>query len=395
MRSNIIFIMVVFLGILVFYGVRYTEAPVPTTNAYITKCEESIRGEAFIIKKESVNKAKTDGLVYTSVNDGERVGKERKIATIYNSGVNSNTLKEIRNIDKKIQVLKDGSKNIIKSSEDSEENLVMSYIDDIENAVYNDDMSKVASIKDDIKSVKENRGTGSNDEMDNVNTLTERKNMLEAQIGSKKEDIYSLTAGVFVAGTDGFEDVLTPDMMETMTISDFDNLKREINETRLSEVKKGDNVCKVIDNNKWYIVIKTEAEKLSDSKVGDKVSLKFDVMPGSEAPAEIHYISKEENGQVLLFIKCESYIKGIFSVRYSDVDVVLKHYTGIRLPIYAIRVRDNQPGVMINENYKEVFKPCKIVYTDKEEGYVIIRSSDDSSGNNDIEINDIIIVGEK
>jgi putative membrane fusion protein len=392
MKKGFLLIILISAAVVVFYGARYVKSPVSTEVAYITKCEESIEGEAFIVKNETVNTALGGGMLYTYATDGERVGKNRKIASIYNSSVNTDLLKELNNIDKKIQSIKTNSSKSTQNSDTSDESLVLTYTNDIFDAVYDGNISEIYNIKSDIKAVREGGGEQTT-ESDDLESLESKRETIESKIGNMKNDVYSQTAGVFVSGTDGFEDILTEQTMLNMTVSDFDALSRDIEYTQPSSVSKGDKICKIVDNNKWYIVLKTESEKLENSKVGDSVTLKFDAVPGTEVSANIYSISAEENGEVLLFIECEKYIDGIFSIRYSDVEVVLRQYTGYRIPIYAIRVQDNQTGVMVSKNLNEVFKPCEIVYTDEEEGFVVIRSLDGTS--DEIEQNDTIIIGEK
>ncbi|MCH5185554.1 MAG: hypothetical protein J1F64_05445 [Oscillospiraceae bacterium] len=392
MRRGIFLILLVTMGVVIFYGVRYVRAPVNTETAYVTEYEESISGDAFLIKNESVNTASKSGMIYTYFSDGERVGKQRKIVTIYNASVDTDILKEINNIDKKIQSIKANASKTMQNSDMSDESIVINCINNVAEAVYNGDIGEIYSIKSEIKAIRQGN-TEINKEEEDLKELQNKKAALESKIGTLKSDIYSKEAGVFINGTDGFEDILTPESMENMTVADFDALSRDIDRVIPTSVTGGDKICKTVDNNRWYIVMKTSADKLSESKAGDSVVLRFSFAPDSEVSAEIYLISGEENGEVLLFIKCEKYVEGIFSLRQCEVEVILNSYTGYRVPIYAIRVKDNQTGVMISKNTEDVFKPCRIIYTNEAEGFVIITSDDDTLG--EIRQNDIIVVGEK
>ncbi len=389
MGKNIFIIILIAAGISVFYGVRYVKTPVNTEVAYITKCEESIRADALIIKNESVNTAENGGMVYAYVSDGDRVGKNRKIATVYGSSVNADVLKELNNTDKKIQNIKTNSLQSTNSNL-PEESLVMSYVNNITEAVYDGNISEIYKIKSEIKDVRAGQKNSDNAELAE---LEGKKEELENKISGKKYDIYSKIAGVFINATDGLENIITPDNMLNMSIADFDSLISSTAKPSSSEISIGDDICKIVDNNRWYTALKTETDKLSNTKVGDSVTLRFDAAPSAEISAEVYAISEEENGSVILFIKCEKYINGILALRSSGVEVVLRNYTGYRLPIYAIRVQDNQTGVMVEETLSEVFKPCEVVYTDEDEEFVIIRSPEDSA--NEIKQNDKIIIGEK
>lgn len=390
MKKNFFLIILTAAAIAVFYGVRYVRLPVDTEVAYITKCEEKISGSAFFIRNESVSKANKSGMLYTYPSDGDRVGKTHKIATIYNSSVNPELLQEINNIDKKIKSIKTNASQNMQNSNEPDEARIVEYTENIIDAVYEDDLREIYLIKNDIKAIRD----GTVPEIsDDLSELQERKDILEEKMGKSKNDIYSQQAGVFISGTDGFEHTLTPEIITNMTVSDFDALPRDIEQKRLSDVSDGDEICKVADNNEWYIVMKAESEKLSKVKKDDNVKIRFDIAPGEEVGAEIYHISNDENGYALLFIKCEKYVEEIFSARTSEIEVVLRQYTGYRVPIYAIRVENNQTGIMIKKGLDEVFKPCEIVYRNDEEGFVVIRSEENSP--NEIKQNDVIILGEK
>ncbi|MCX7714716.1 MAG: hypothetical protein N2171_03185 [Clostridia bacterium] len=394
MKKSIIFIILITVSAVVFYGVRYVKAPVNTQTAYITKIEETVSGNAFIVKNELVHTSQTDGTIYRYIAEGERVGKNRRIATVYEGNVNTDALQELNNIEKKIQLVKseNASSQAYSTESASEESRVAICRDNILDAVYSKNISKIASYKEMIKSIR----SGEYQENDNaqLEELEKKKQSLESGIGNVKNDIYSKISGVFVPCVDGYEQKLTPNSIKDFTVSAFEGLDIPSSQNVQTNVKKGDGVCKIVDNSVWYAMIEVDANQLApEYSVGSSVTVKFDALLGAETTASIYNISTEENGKIILTIKCEKYLDGIFSLRYSRAKVILKSYTGFKVPIYAVRVEDGKKGVLVEKSGAPVFKPCEILYTNDEDGFVIIQPEKNSK--NPLEPMDRIFIGEK
>ena len=128
-------------------------------------------------------------------------------------------------------------------------------------------------------------------------------------------------------------------------------------------------------------------------KKGQSVKLRFDSIPGVEAEAAVRRIDSGEENTLVIF-ECEKYIEGIFSIRQSSVEIVAKSYSGFRIPISAVRVKDGQQGVMVKYGVNEIFKPCKVIFTDNSNDTVIINAITDGV-TNPLEQFDKIVVGEK
>ena len=95
-----------------------------------------------------------------------------------------------------------------------------------------------------------------------------------------------------------------------------------------------------------------------------------------------------------MILECKKYIEGIFSVRQSTVEIISQQYKGFEIPIYAVRVKDGQQGVMVQYGINEIFKPCKVIFTNKDNDTVIIESVTENV-RNPLEQYDKIVLGEK
>lgn len=393
-KSIVLIITAVFVFVCV-YAVRYLDKPVETVSARMTEYEESTTADAYFVRDESVYTASASGTFYTYENEGARVGKNRLIAAVYDGIVDPQSLQEINNLNLKIAEQTEYEKNNGFLTDDSDsETRLKNLKNEIVEAAQVKDASQISRIKNSIKSIVS--GDYSAETGENTEELKKRKDTLEASLGKSKSDIYSDCSGVFSTIIDGLEGELTPDRLDEYGVEEFDAAAEKLGEVSAkTTVLSGESVCKVIDNHIWYVMAKLKTENASMFEKGQNVVLRFDSIPGVEAQAKVRRIASEENSEYSLVVfECEKYIEGIFSVRQSSVEIVAEEYSGFRIPISALRVKDGTQGVMVMYGVNEIFKPCKVVFTDRSNDTVIINAITDGV-TNPLEQFDKIVIGEK
>lgn len=392
MKKSILIILLSALCFCVFYGIRYMENPVKTQTAIAEVYEQKIDTVGYIVRSEQVYNAPASGTIYHYVQEGTKVSRNSPLSTVYTGGISEATLQELNNINKKIyEIESSGNKDSFSSAGYSNEEDIENIKNKIIEASRNDDIEKISEYKAQINSVI--TGDSKNINTSNLEELKNRKWELETSINSAKRDIYSQMAGVFSKNVDGLEEILTPNAVLKYKLEDYLNLADVVKEKSNTE---NNAVCKVVNNYTWYVVMAIDRKTAEELKVGKKVKVRFDDIPGIEADATIEYISTEDTGvkKNVVVVKCEQYKEGVFSHRYSSASLILKSYEGYRIPVSAIRVSDNgEKGVLVRNGGTQVFKPCKVIYTDTAEQTVII--SPVTGSKNLLREYDNIVIGEK
>lgn len=391
MRKSIIIVLLSVIAFCVFYGIRYMENPVATQSAIGEVYEQKIDAVGYIVRSEQVYNAPASGTVYHYVQEGTRVSRNSALSTVYTGEVSEETLQELNNVNKKIyEIESSGSKDSFSSAGYSNEGDIENIKNNIIEASRNDDIEKIAEYKAQINSVI--TGDSKNISTSNLQELKDRKWQLETSLNSSKRDIYSQMAGVFSKNVDGLEGILTPNAVLKYKLEDYLNIANLVKEQQEQDTKA---VCKVVNNYTWYVVMAIDQESTAELKVGKSVKLRFDEIPGIEAKGSIAYISTEDSGtkKNVIVVKCEEYQEGVFSLRYSGVSLILKSYEGYRIPVSALRVNGDEKGVLVRNGATQVFKPCKVVYTDTKEQTVIIAPV--SGSRQLLREYDNIVIGEK
>ena len=391
MKKTITFVLFSVLCFCIFYGVRYIENPVQSQAAVLEVYESKIDTAGYIVRTEQVYNAPATGTIYHYVQEGTRVKKNRVLSTIYTGNVSEETLKELENLNKRIADLESAGSNYTVSGLSSEED-IENIKNNIISARQGGNVSKIESYKAQINGII--TGTVQEQQTDDINALREKKQSLEASIQSSKSDIYSQMSGVFSKNVDGLENVLTPKNVMSYKLSDYTGIADMVKEYK-NQASSGQPVCKVVNNHIWYVLLTVDKNAAKDLQTGQNVKLRFRKLPGIEADATVEYISTEESEteKNVVALKCEQYKEGVFSTRFSEMELILESYEGFRVPVSAIRLNDGKTGVIVKNGVSPVFKECKVIYTDTASQTVIISPS--GGGANLLREYDNIVVGEK
>ena len=394
MKKSIYFILIVVICFCVFYGIRYVENPVETQTAISEVYENKIDTTGYIVRTEQVYNAPVSGMVYHYIQEGTRVGKGRVLSTVYTGDVSEATLQELNSINQKIAELEnEGEVTAYMAGGNNSEEDIENIKNNIISAKRNRKIEKIANYKAQINAVitgdSKSAGTVSLDE------LRTRKISIESSLRSSKNDIYSQISGVFSKNVDSLESVLTPKNILTYKVADYAALSDAAKENQ-STANSGQPVCKVVNNHEWYVMTTVKKEEAGDLKIGKKVKMRFGYLPGVTANGKIEYMSTEDNStdRIVVVIKFEEYREGVFSLRYSDMELILESYEGYRIPVSALRVTDDgKKGVLVKGVGSQVIKPVNVVYSDIVRETVIITPV--SGSKNLLREYDSIVIGEK
>jgi len=177
------------------------------------------------------------------------------------------------------------------------------------------------------------------------------------------------TPGVFSGQADGYEELLTPDMLDTMSLSDL----RQLSLRRVQPPAGA--VGKLITSARWYLACPLSEADAGRLEVGRTVRVRFSLDWSGEIDMTVERLSDPENGQVLAVLSTDRYLSETTLLRRQTVDLVFGTQTGIRVPKAAIRVStqtrtDPDSGATLEENVTGVyalvgkqaeFKPVRVL----------------------------------
>ena len=187
--------------------------------------------------------------------------------------------------------------------------------------------------------------------------------ILQSAAEQDTAEITAPKAGYFSAVVDGYETVLTPARLDTLTVREYDELQPE----DVGDAWAG----KLISGDRWYFVTSIPAGELAGVEAGDRVWVTFARDFYSEITMTVTRVGQNEAGFRLLVLSSREFMQSVTLLREQTADVVFIQYTGLRVPKDAVYVDESgQPGVYILESARARWKSITILH-DNGESYVV------------------------
>ena len=394
MKKIFIAIICVMAALILGYGIHYAVTPVSSQVLTRATHEHSAPASGYIVRDEKAYYADRDGRLYNNVTVGSRVAKDSLIYTIYDISVDSSVISELNTLDRRIAEAR-AAQNAYNTGAISVESEIASRTAQIIEAARVNDVASIAKYKADINSLRLNGTIVSS--ADELAGLEQRKASIEWQLGENRGERYAENSGVFTTYYDGLEDVLSSDRVGEYTVEYIESLgDAKPQEGRYDTVEQNDFVCSIVNNHTWGVLLVVDEKELNGYEKGDSVTVRFNNIAGETREGRISYISSEEqnkDGRCFVLIECSDYFEGAYSYRNVDADLIFESYSGYSVPAQAIHT-DGQTqtviGIADNQQY-----PCeiKVLYSNADEGYVIVDSTDDAAHR--LSSMDRILIGER
>ena len=342
--------------------------------------EKSESFEAIIIRDETVVESKDEGIVESMVSEYEMVKKNKRIASIYESKVDDGAKARLEDINLRIDEITKAKQQLGQSSAGGfrGEGAIDVKVAELTKAMDKGDMEKVADIRRELNLLNDKKNAISENK-DNIDEIMERlmeeKEKYEKSLGNSKEDIYAPMAGLYTTDVDGFETILNPEGIREMTPYDFDS----VNKMRKSDKqkRKENAVCKIIRNTSWNVVFTASQKELGKLKEGSNVYLRA-ANYDQEVPGYISYISTPVNGNYTVAVTSSETCSWALTERFLEIDLIRSKYSGLKVPIDALRVVDNSTGVYTVVDGIVHFKKVNVLCKDSR--YAIVEEDNTQRG---------------
>ena len=216
-----------------------------------------------------------------------------------------------------------------------------------------------------------------------ISQVQSRLTALRQSISNGSNAVTVSTSGWFSSTTDGYESVLNPDMLQSMTLADFEALEpRDLGR---------DIIGRLCTEERWYFVCPVPTDSLNRAETGDMVSVTFSGVAGEPIDMLISRIGTDEGGRSLVVLSSRRYLNRVVDLRQQTVQIAFRRYTGLRVPKNAINYENEQTGVYVGESSYAKWKPVTILF-DAGESYVVKM---DNSSTANLWAGDEVIVGNR
>ncbi len=345
--------------------------------------------DTLIIRSEKTVSSDTVGAYRYSVSNGERVANNGVIAEIYANNSAVESLARIDDIDRQIANLKSLSNIAGNAVTDIEQ--INAQIDAslyrVLRSVEDNDFSNVGKLASDYLAAVNRRHAVTGQQMDfsaMLSALESEKSSLSNSTSKPIGTVKAPAAGYFVTGVDGYEDVLSPDGISTLTPEIFDSvMPNTVSDTA---------VGKVVGDVNWYIAVKVTFEQALQFSVGQSLNIEVSSSKVITVPAKIATINKGDVSGSAVVVFSSTYMNSeLAGLRNPSVRIIVNSYDGLKVSSKAIKVEDGKKGVYVSNGSTIQFIPVNVLYTGN--GYVVCKRGDPLK--DELHIYDDVVVGGK
>ena len=358
----------ILLAVMVYFGIetwRYFTDPILTTSVYVYRSEQSLTLNGMLVRDEEVIDC-NEPLVELTRAEGERVAKGKRVATVYQSAEALSAEQEVASLREQLEQLRYAQT----AARDTEAALRLD--SDIEGDIiavraaltggnYTALESSVSTLKTTVLR-REYAYRGSADLSDRIAAMESKLRDAVRSAGGGSRAIVAPFAGTYSAVADGYETALTPDMLPKLSPSEFEQILPAPVSTTVGKLVRGE---------AWYYAAVIDEDEAAEIARGGRYEL---AITGVDAmlPVVADSVSRAEDGRCLAVFSGTQYLSYVTALRDQSAELILKSYTGLRIPKNALRIsEDGRSGVYCRIGRQAWFKPVEVLY--QGEDYCLVR----------------------
>lgn len=371
---NIVLILLLVIFVSSVSNFRSNESATVTALMAQARFSKEYRG-VFIRDEQPVKYGGVGALSY-NVADGGRLGSGSTIATVYPSDEQISVNRELDSLRNDLAILeKIQNPGTLESAQPA--TLSDSISESYRGLIYSRDMKNYQEVKEAAETLVV--------QMSTYQIITNEVESFDQEISDIKAQIASLEASsqqpvevitadrsaYFVSYCDGYEEMLTPDILSALTADQVNS----VSDTKLDDPTI---VGKLVNGYGWYLAVVADNSKKLYA-IGDTLKLRFEAS-AELYDAEITDINDDAGAaQSVIILSCDSINYDLVQHRAEEVELVRGEYEGLKVPREAIRFADveekttdesgseivktvNYKGVYIMKGEQKEFRKIDVIY---------------------------------
>ncbi len=358
---------------------------VEVESAVYSSSVKTIPLNAYIFRDERPVMTAGQGSACYFYADGEKVFKNAEILKIYSLESDAKIQEEINELNKKISLLEKSNitKNYSTTDLEAIDSSIASKIHAIISLVGTGSLDMAALNEDDLLILMNRRsavisGAGGYDYV--IDAYKSKISELNSRMTGQSSSVYTDITGYFYSNTDGYENIFTMDLLNRLTLEEYYSLESKMPDEALFSQSKG----KIVTSVKWYITVsldKRTISKLTDKKPANyKYEIRFPYSDNQTVKMKLEkVVSQTDYDYAVMVFSSDVQIEGFNYTRTQPVEIVYEYYTGLKVPMSAIRVVDGVTGVYILDGNVVKFKSATVL--NEENGYCICALPDSNDVN--------------
>ena len=402
---NRIVMLLLLAAVLVYLGVsawRSFRDPYTLVLSYAYTVDDSLEATGFLVREERVL-ASPGGIVDLLPEEGEKVSRGETVALLYQNDSGLARKEELQSLTMEKAQLQSALERTQSGGDSSQlSQQVIDAIVALRSSVSTGDLTRLEDETLLLKSLVYKRDftfNGGEEDGDAAAAIQSSIDAVDAQAAQDTSRLTAGQAGVFSGQTDGYESLLTPGLLETITPGQLSQLDRQRPQPDAGAVGK------LVTDATWYFVCAMGEEEAGRLIEGRTVTVRFSRDWSGEVDMKVERVGETpENGRVAVVLSSDRYLSETTLLRKQTVELVFDSQTGIRVPTQSVRVEERTvtdpeteeekqelvTGVYVLVGQQAEFKPVTILA--QLEDFALVKSADGSDGKKALRAGDEVIL---
>lgn len=347
-------IFLLFLGVAAYLGGaawRSLQNPFSTVLCYSYTVDDSAETTGLMVREETVI-AGQGGIVDVIPDEGEKVGARKAVAMVYQSESALERKREIKALTMEAEQLQDAiSRGDMGWDNARLDESIAAAMVGLKSSAATGDLTGLEDQALSLKSLVLSREATAGTTVDAAGRIAAIDAELNALRSASSQDTSNISApvpGVFSNMTDGFETILTPAILETLTPSSVKEYMAQQPDAPAGAVGK------LITSSEWYFITNLPEATADRLPEGGTVTVRFSRDWSGDVEMKVERVSAPHDGQCAVTFSASSCLADTTLLREQTVDVVFSSKEGIRVPKKALRTEvrtetDEKTGAVIRE----------------------------------------------
>lgn len=354
-----------------------------TTPAVQVTVNDSIFADGWFFRDETTITGGTGDSIKHIVYSGERVQQNAALAVVYADEQALMLSRELDPLENRIALLDTALQSATDGADAAKiDQMIILQLQQMAAQAKSGTGSALSTASNTLRTLMLRREAGNADSAAITaerDALLLEQSSLNAQLAGHTTQLTAPTSGYFSEVVDGYEDILTLDVLEDLTTEQFHEL------TGSNPQKDDASLGKMIEGFSWYLVSEITTEHASRFYEGQSLRVNF-TQASLETPVTVHAVLKERSADTaLLVLEGTEFNSEMVSMRQQPVEIILATYTGLKVPKKAVRIQEStdssgntvqQTGVFILSGSFQKFKVINTLY-EADDFYVVEQSATD------------------
>lgn len=357
--NKIVMVLFLFAILAYFAGAAWKglRDPYPTVQAYAYAVDDTLEATGYLVRQEQVLSG-SGGIVRLLPSEGEKVAVGTTVALLYADEEALERSQRLETLETEAEQLSAAISAAGDTGQGETGQRVTGAMVELHAAVEKGDFTHLESQVSAFKSAVYQQAQRYGNAGDLAAALSAAQTeiaALRSQTAQSTGRVAVTESGIFSGQVDGYEYILTPELLEGLTPSDLDTLEGQ------ALPVNGGQLCRLITDATWYFVCplgETQARRLAEGSV---VTVRFSRDWSGDVDMTVERIGTPENGRVAVILSSRRFLSDITLLRRQTVELVFNSTQGIRVPTGAVRVETERQTDRETGEEKDVSITCVYV----------------------------------